>query len=94
MYLILFLRNKTINNENNFLIMFFNSCPIEDNIVEMKDETILIEDNNSIELIGDEGLDVSKECVITALNPIEDFNKLLENGFDSTIGIFKFAFSY
>lgn len=62
----------------------FNSS-IEDNIVETKNKTLMI---------IHESLNVSKECVISELNPIEDFNTHLDNGFDSKTGIFKFVFSY
>jgi len=53
-----------------------------------------VEYNNTAKVDCDEELDVSKQCVITPLNPIEDFNKLLKNGFDSAIGIPTFIFSY
>lgn len=53
-----------------------------------------IEDNDITKVGHDEELEVSKQCVITPLNPIEDMNKLLKNGFDSAIGIPKFMFSY
>jgi len=57
----------------------FNRCPIED--------------NNALQFGCDEEVDISKQCVITAFSPIEDFNKLLESGFNSAIGISKFGFS-
>jgi len=56
----------------------YNRCPIED--------------NNTLQFDCDEKVDISKQCVITAFNPIEDFNKLLENGFNSAIGIPNFDF--
>ncbi|XP_029341333.1 uncharacterized protein LOC100162353 [Acyrthosiphon pisum] len=52
-----------------------------------------VEDNNTTKVDRDEVSDVSKQCVITLLTPIEDFNKLLKNGFDSAIGIPKFVFN-
>lgn len=54
----------------------------------------LVEDNNSTKVDPDEEFDVSKQCMITPLNPIEDFNKLLKNGFNADIGIPKFVFSH
>jgi len=54
----------------------------------------LVEDNNSTKVDPDEEFDVSKQCMISPTNPIEDFNKLLKNGFDSAIGIPKFVFSH
>lgn len=56
----------------------FNRCPIEE--------------NNALQVSCDEEMDISKQCVITAFSPIDDFNKLLENGFNSTIGINQFSF--
>jgi len=53
-----------------------------------------IEYNNTSTFESDEEVDISKQCVITAFSPVKDFNKLLENGFNSEIGIFKFGFSY
>lgn len=50
-----------------------------------------IEDNNILQSECDEEIDISKQCVITAFSPIEDFNKLLENGMNSAIGISKFV---
>ncbi|CAI6375950.1 unnamed protein product [Macrosiphum euphorbiae] len=44
-----------------------------------------IEENNTSKFDCDEEVENSKQCVITAFNPIEDFNKLLENGFNSAI---------
>lgn len=58
----------------------FNRCPTED--------------NNTSKFDCDEEVEISKQCVITAFSPIEDFNKLLENGFNSVIGILKFGFCY
>jgi len=51
-----------------------------------------IEDNNTLQFDCNEEVDISKQCVIAAFNPIEDFNKLLENGFNSAIGTQKFGF--
>ncbi|XP_060859958.1 uncharacterized protein LOC132937144 isoform X2 [Metopolophium dirhodum] len=48
-------------------------------------ENSSVEDNNATNVDREEELDLSKQCVITPLNPIEDFNKLLKNGFDSAI---------
>ncbi|CAI6373155.1 unnamed protein product [Macrosiphum euphorbiae] len=48
-------------------------------------ENSLVEDNNSTKVDPDEEFDVSKQCMITPLNPIEDFNKLLKNGFNADI---------
>lgn len=31
--------------------------------------------------------EIKKTCVITAYSPVEDFNKLLEEGIDSKLGI-------
>lgn len=52
-----------------------------------------IEENNTSKFDCDEEVENSKQCVITAFSPIEDFNKLLENGFNSAIGIPKFCLS-
>jgi len=52
----------------------------------------LVEDNNILQFDCDEETDFSKKCVITAFSPIEDFNKLLKNGFYSVIGIAIFSF--
>jgi len=54
----------------------------------------LVEDKNIVQFDCDEEIDFSKQCIITAFSPIEDFNKLLENGFNSVIGIAIFSFSY
>lgn len=62
------------------LLYLFNRC--------------LVEDNNILQSDSDEETDLSKQCVITAFSPIEDFNKLLKNGFNSVIGIAIFSFSY
>lgn len=35
---------------------------------------------------NDEEENLEKSCVITAFSPVEDFNKLLENGIDPEIG--------
>ncbi|XP_022177916.1 X-ray repair cross-complementing protein 5-like isoform X2 [Myzus persicae] len=42
-------------------------------------------DNDTIRFVRHRELDVSNQCVITVLNPIEDFKRLLKNGFDSAI---------
>lgn len=51
-----------------------------------------IEDNNTLQFDCDAEVDISKQCVITAFSPIEDFTKLLEIGFNSEIGIPIFGF--
>ncbi|KAF0760985.1 X-ray repair cross-complementing protein 5-like isoform X3 [Aphis craccivora] len=50
-----------------------------------KYEKFLVEDKNIVQFDCDEEIDFSKQCIITAFSPIEDFNKLLENGFNSVI---------
>jgi len=35
----------------------------------------------------DEEVEIVKPCIISAYSPVEDFNKLLEEGIDSGIGI-------
>lgn len=47
----------------------------------MEDSISLKPENNK------EELEIKKPCVITAYSPVEDFNKLLEEGIDSKIGI-------
>lgn len=52
-----------------------------------------MEDNNTLKFNCGAEVENSKQCIITAFSPVEDFNKLLENGFNSAIGIPKFGFS-
>lgn len=54
----------------------------------------LVEDKNISQFDCDGETDFSKQCVITAFSPIEDFNKLLEKGLNPMIGIAIFSFSY
>jgi len=46
-----------------------------------------------MKLICGKEFNFPKECVITELNPIEDFEKHLKDGFDPAIGIYKFFFA-
>lgn len=51
-----------------------------------------VEDNNILQFDCDEEeVDCSKQFVITAFSPIEDFNKHLENGLNPVIGIHIFT---
>lgn len=59
----------------------------------MKDNT-LHHIKKSLENIStsehNEEFEIKKPCVITEYNPVEDFNKLLEDGFDTDIGVLYF----
>uniref|UniRef100_A0A2S2PJQ8 X-ray repair cross-complementing protein 5 n=1 Tax=Schizaphis graminum TaxID=13262 RepID=A0A2S2PJQ8_SCHGA len=48
-------------------------------------EKYSVEDNNTLQFDYDEEVDLSKQFVITAFSPIEDFNKYLENGINPVI---------
>lgn len=48
----------------------------------------VLEDDNILKLEPNGEIVEEKPCVITAYSPIEDFNKHLEDGVDSAIGIY------
>lgn len=44
--------------------------------------------NNTLNLVKTEEIEIKKPCVITEYNPVEDFNKYLEEGVNSEIGTY------